>query len=62
MIDYGKPIRTFYNNLLHHGIVLSVEDGLLKVSGNTANLSPSYREEIVKRAGLLIERLRDIDH
>ncbi len=62
MIDYGKPIRTFYTNLLHHGITLSVEDGLLKVRGDTANLSPAYREEIVKRVKLLIELLRNLDH
>ena len=57
MIDYGKPIRIFYENLLQHGVVLSVEDGRLKVRGNTVNLSPAYREEIVKRSRLLIELL-----
>ncbi len=59
MIDYGKPIRTFHKNLLRHGVELSVEDGQLKVSGNLENVSPAYRNEIVKRAALLIELLDD---
>lgn len=59
MIDYGKPIRIFHQNLLRHGVELSVQDGRLKVSGNLGNVSPAYRDEIVKRAPLLIELLDD---
>ncbi len=57
MIDYAEPIRTFHKNLLRHGIQLSVENGRLQVSGNTVSLSPAYREEIIKRASLLVEIL-----
>jgi hypothetical protein len=60
MIEYGKPIRTFHQNLLRHGVQLSVEDGRLRVRGNLENVSPAYRDEIVKRAPLLIEVLTDI--
>ncbi len=60
MIDYGKPIRTFHKNLLRHDIQLSVEDGRLQVRGNLENVSHVYRDEIVKRAPLLIEMLSDI--
>jgi hypothetical protein len=59
MIDYGKPIRTFHKNLLRHGIELSVEDGRLRLRGDLKNVSPAYRDEIVKRAPLLIELLDD---
>ncbi len=59
MIDYGKPIRTFHKNLLRHGVELSVEDGRLRVRGDLKNVSPAYRDEIVKRAALLIELLDD---
>jgi hypothetical protein len=61
MIDYGKPIRTFHANLLRHGIKLSVEAGRLKVGGKLDNLSPAYREQIVKRAPFLIELLTDLE-
>jgi hypothetical protein len=59
MIDYGKPIRIFHQNLLRHGVELSVEDGRLRARGNVENVSPAYRDEIVKRAALLIELLDD---
>ena len=59
MIDYGKPIRIFHKNLLRHGIRLNVEDGRFQVRGNIENLSPVYREEIIKRAALLVEILAE---
>lgn len=57
MIDFNKPIRIFYANLLHIGVNLYVNDGKLRVSGNLDSLSPVYREEIVKRKDQLIELL-----
>jgi hypothetical protein len=57
MDKYNKPIRIFYANLLRAGIKLRVVDGKLRVGGNTEILSPVLQEEIVKRAGGLIELL-----
>lgn len=57
MLDYGKPIRTFRDNLVRHGVALRVENGRLLASGQTQRLSPAYQEEIKKRAQLLIELL-----
>jgi hypothetical protein len=58
MLDLGKPIKTFYANLLFQGIVLTVKDGQLKVNGpGRKNLSPVYKDEIMKRAEFLIEIL-----
>jgi hypothetical protein len=57
MIDQGKPIRVFYANLLQHGVTLHVVEGALQVRGNTRSLSPTYREEIVKRKDHLIDLL-----
>lgn len=59
MLDYGKPIRTFRNNLARHGVALRVENGRLLATGQTQRLSPAYQEEIKKRAQLLIELLDD---
>lgn len=60
MIDYNAPIRIFYANLLRFGFTLSVEDGALKVRGPMKNLSPAYRDEIMRRKDHLIEMLSPV--
>ena len=62
IIEYGKPIKIFYANLLTIGVALSVDaaTGKLLVDGNLDCLSPVYRQEIVKRARHLIELLTPV--
>ena len=57
MLDYNKPIRVFYANLLYAGVTCKVKDGKLIVAGKTGQLSPAYREEIIKRKAQLMELL-----
>lgn len=57
MLDIGRPIKVFYSNLLRHGITVAVEDGRLRVGGQTDKLSPVYRDEIIKRKEQLIDLL-----
>lgn len=56
-LDYGKPIRVFYANLLHIGLDLRVANGKLLVDGNLEICSPVLQQEIVKRSKHLIELL-----
>lgn len=56
-LELNKPIIILYANLLYHGVTLSVRDGRLTVGGDTAKLSPAYRQEIVRRAEQLTELL-----
>ena len=57
-MEYGRPIRVFYGNLLRVGITLRVVDGVLRIGGQgRTNLSPAYRKEITRRAFQLIEIL-----
>lgn len=57
MIDYNKPIKIFLGNLYYIGITVAVEDGRLRVGGQTDKLSPVYRDEIIKRREQLIDLL-----
>jgi len=58
MMEYNKPIRIFLANLLRIGVTLRVVDGTLRIGGpGRVNLSPVYRDEIVRRAPQLIELL-----
>lgn len=57
MDSYGKPIAIFYANLLRHGLRLAVVDGGLRVGGDLSNISPVYRDEIVRRKEQLIDLL-----
>lgn len=57
-MEYGKPIRVFYSNLLRHGVTVAVVDGKLKVGGSgLKHVSPVYKEEIIRRAAHLVELL-----
>jgi hypothetical protein len=56
-LDYGKPIRVFYSNLLSMGLDLHVDHGRLTVDGNVDILSPVLKEEIIKRKQFLIDLL-----
>ena len=56
-LDYGKPVKVFYANLLVLGIKLRVDSGKLFVEGNVDVLSPVYRGEIIKRKQHLVELL-----
>lgn len=58
MIDYGKPVVTFYANMLHIGLKIKVVNGQLKVGGNTDLVTPVLQGEIVKRAEALVEMLK----
>lgn len=59
-IEFGKPIKVFYANLLAIGVEVNLDEatGRLIVDGNLDCLSPIYREEIVKRAKHLQALLR----
>ena len=56
-LNYGKPVRIFYANLLHSGLVLRVDSGKLIVDGNVDILSPVLKDEIIKRKQFLIDLL-----
>jgi hypothetical protein len=57
MIELGRPIKVFLGNLYYQGITVAVEDGRLRVGGQTDKLSPVYRDEIIKRREQLIDLL-----
>jgi hypothetical protein len=57
MIDFGKPVKVFLGNLYFLGVKVRVVDGQLRITGDTAKLSPAYREEIVRRSEQLIDLL-----
>lgn len=57
-LDFNRPIRIFWGNLLHMGLSLRVENGKLKVGGDRLDLlTPVLRDEIVRRAPQLVELL-----
>ena len=58
MLDINRPIRVFLANLYRSNVTLRAVDGVLRIGGpGRANLSPAYREEIVRRAPQLLELL-----
>lgn len=61
MIRYLEPIEIFTDNLLIWGFRLKVSDaGQLVVTAPAGvEVSPVLRDEIVKRAGLMVEVLRN---
>jgi len=57
MLDLSRPIIIFLGNLYYIGVTSRVADGQLRIGGDTAKLSPAYRDEIRRRAEHLIELL-----
>lgn len=54
---YNMPVKLFYGNMLKIGLKFKVKDGQLKVGGNKDALTPVLKDEIAKRAELLIDLL-----
>lgn len=54
---YNFPVKIFYSNLLKMGIRLRVKDGSLRIGGNKELATPTLREEIEKRAEMLVDML-----
>lgn len=56
-LTLNNPIIVLLGNLYFHGVTVGVEDGQLRIGGETAKLSPAYRSEIKRRAEHLIDLL-----
>lgn len=57
MIDFDKPIRIFYANMLRIGLTFRVRNGQLRVGGNMEIMTPVLKDEIKKRSEHLIDLL-----
>ena len=61
VIDYNKPIRTFYDNMVYHGVRFSIgDDGGLKVENSSA-VPPVAHDAIRQRARHLVEHIRQLE-